>query len=167
MRFLLFFLLGVASGLFAQQATPVSSPPTAAGVNYHPSTLLGLGGGAVIPNGGAFGYEQVSIYAGSGTYVTQVNQFSRIGGQLQSCAMAGATKVQYQPGAFSFGLTGLAGACQTTQGNASGAVSAQPFVSWHIKQSPFSLALTGEKTFTASGKTAGQVTLGLVLAVKP
>ena len=104
---------------------------------------------------------------GSNTYITQATQLVSVGGLIQTCSLAGATKVEYQPGPFSFGMTGLGGACESTTGNAGGAVSGQFFGAWHVGKTPFVIIITGQKTWTTSGKSAAKVTLGLDLVVKP
>ena len=153
--------------LRAQTPAPVPSTAVVPGsLSYRPGALLGLGGGAVVPSGGMFAYQQLSGYLGAGTYGTTVNQYTIIKGQVMNCALGGVSKILYEPEPFTAGMTGLGGGCESATGDAAGAANAQAFLSWHIGKTRLSLVLTGEKTWTTAGKAAIKTTLGLIYAIK-
>lgn len=152
--------------LRAQTPAPAPVPSVPGLLSYRPSALVGLGGGAVVPSGGMFAYQQLSGYLGAGTYGTTVNQYTIIKGQVMNCALGGVSKILYEPEPFTAGITGLGGGCESATGDAAAAGNAQAFLSWHIGKTRLSLVLTGEKTWTTAGKAAIKTTLGLIYAIK-
>jgi len=103
----------VTQGILSAQATPpVPGPPTqpAASISWTPKTVVTAGGGYSSPNG-KFAYYSESHYVSQGTYGTIAIEEEIIGGKVVQCALGGATKLLYQFGLFTLGMTGLGGGC--------------------------------------------------------
>lgn len=145
----------LSAGLYAQSAAPTSN------ITYLPKLYGSVGGGAVIPGKGRFAYESISLFLGQETYATSVQEFTITNGTVQTCTMAGVSKVAYQFGFISIGITGLAGGCNSTSGSSGGAGAAQGFASFHLGKTGFSVVATGDKTFTADGRQGVKATLGV------
>lgn len=149
-------ILALLLALAASAQSLPSAPAT-----YLPQYLVTAGGGAVVPGHGAgFAYWSVSRYLGQQTYATAISEYTMTKGVVLTCPMAGITKVVYQLGPVSFGLTGAGGACSGTNAGASSAASGQAFTAFHIK-GDWSIIATARKTFTASGTDAFKLTLGI------
>lgn len=144
-----------------QIATPAiaSAITSASKITYSPDMLVSAGGGYASPNG-KFGYYSVSKSVGQNTYATMANQYTIVGGKLESCALAGLTKEMYQFGPLVLGLTGLGGGCEGFSGNAGAAGSAQAFAHIHFGKSPIGLAITGMKTTSPGFQTTIAPTWG-------
>jgi hypothetical protein len=140
------------------------SLPTAP-ATYLPEYIVSAGGGAVVPgHGGSFAYQCFGAMLGQATYGLSCQQWSVVNGQIQNCALAGLMKPTHQFGPISFGVTGLGGGCESTNGNAAAAGNAQVFVNFHIGKTPLNIPITYEKTFSAVGKQAAQLTGGIIWA---
>ncbi len=144
----------LSTGLSAQSVPPTSS------ITYLPKLYGSVGGGAVVPGSGKFGYESISLYLGQQTYATTINEYTISKGQVQSCTLAGLSKLMYQFGFVSLGTTGLAGGCNATSSSGGVAGAVQGFASFHIGKSGFSIVATGDKTFTSDGRQGIKATLG-------
>ena len=148
----------------AQQAVaPVvaAALPTSS-ITYLPRFYGSVGGGGIVPgHGGRFAYESISAYIGAQTYATTVQEFTISKGKVQSCTLAGVSKIMYQFGFVSIGLTGLGGGCNSTSGDSGAAGAAQGFASFHLGKSGMSIVATGDKTFTADGRQGVKLTLGV------
>lgn len=114
-------------------------------ITYLPQYLVNAGAGATIPGSGRFAFWSVSTYLGQQTYATAATEYTISKGQVSTCALAGVSKVMYQYGALSIGLTGLGGGCTNPSGS-SPAASAQGFASLHFGKSSWSAVITGMKT---------------------
>lgn len=167
MRTLLLSLI-VMLPLMAQVANtpyhgiPIPAPATPASTttSYMPTTYFSLGGGALIPGSGKFGYESVSTYLGVKTYATVANEFTIIQGKATECALVGVTKVEYEVSRFSLGVTGLGGGCFAST-SSGGAASVQGFMNYRIGKSNFSVVGTGNKILTSNGNSAVKLTIGV------
>jgi hypothetical protein len=151
--------------LFSRAALPVLwtlaiftlSPRAAAQTPYAPNTVIGGGFGIGVPGSSKFAYGDVSKLLGQDTYASAATEYTIVNKQVQSCGLAGASKIVYRLGAsVLLGTTGLVGACQAASGSATAAASAQGFLAWHIGKSHLVLLVTAEKTSGSSLK----VTIG-------
>jgi len=142
-------------------APVVAAVAATSNITYLPKFYGSAGGGAVVPGSGKFAYEAISVYLGQQTYATTVQEFTISKGTVQSCTMAGISKVAYQFGFVSLGMTGLAGGCNSTSGSSGGAGAAQGFASFHLGKSGMSIVATADKTFTTDGRQGVKATLGV------
>lgn len=145
----------LSAGLYAQSAAPTSS------ITYLPKLYGSVGGGAIVPGSGKFGYQSISLYLGQESYATTINEYTITKGQVQSCTLAGLSKVMYEFGFVSIGTTGLAGGCNATSTSGGVAGAVQGFASFHLGKTGFSIVATGDKTFTTDGRQGVKMTLGV------
>lgn len=145
----------------AQPAPLPPEPPAQSGITYLPKWYASAGGGALVPGSGKFAYESISAYIGAGTYATTVQEFTISAGKVQSCTMAGVSKLLYQFGFVSIGMTGLGGGCNSTGGDSGAAAATQGFASFHLGKSGISIVATGDKTFLTDGRQGAKITLGV------
>jgi len=135
------------------QTTASAPAKSAAPMPYTPNTLIGGGVGVGLPGTTKFAYGEVSKYLAQDTYASAVNEYTLVNKQVQTCGLAGITKIVYRLGAsILIGTTGLAGACEAPAGSAITAGSAQGFLAWHIGKSHWLLLVTAEKTSGSSLK---------------
>jgi hypothetical protein len=142
-------------------APVVAAIAATSNITYLPKFYGSVGGGAVVPGSGKFAYEAIAAYIGMATYAMTVQEFTLSKGTVQSCTMAGVSKVMYQFGFVSLGITGLGGGCNSTSGSSGGAGAAQGFASFHLGKSGMSIVATADKTFTTDGRQGVKATFGV------
>lgn len=148
----LFFLAVGALAQTVPTTGPLNAKPT-----YLPTWVVSAGAGVLTHGSGKLGYDSVSYNVGQSTYVTAVNEYTLVKGALETCPLAGLTKIMYQFRGVSVGTTGLGGAC-----NAAPAGTAQGFVHIRFKQSQWGVALTATKPFTSGVSNAVKLSVGFV-----
>lgn len=125
--------------------------PTGA-FKYQPSVIISAGGGFASPNG-KFAYYSISKATGiQNTYLTAAQEYTIVKGHVESCTLAGASKPIYEFGWLDIGLTGLAGGCSSTSGQAAVAGSGQVFALVHFGKSPLGIVITALKNNTGGYK---------------
>lgn len=147
------------------QPAPIPAPaPPPSSVTGLPQYFITTGGGTVQPGRGGFAYQCFGVLLGQATFAVSCQQFTVVQGQVETCALAGLTKVTHQFGFVSFGVTGLGGGCESTDGNANAAGNTQAFVAFRVGHTGFQIPITLEKTFSAVGKQEAKITAGLLYA---
>lgn len=128
------------------------------GIAYLPKYVVSAGGGSIVPGSehGIFAYYSASVYIGQQTYATMANEYTMTKGTVQTCPVAGASKILYSYGPLSLGTTGLAGACSNTP-----AGIIQGFGSYHFGKSAWSALVTATKPFTSGASQAVKISLGI------
>ncbi len=142
------FLL-LAASLWAQ--TPAPGAP-----QDLPKVIITVGGGFASPNGKFAYVSESSLILPQGTYATISQEYSIIKGVVVSCTFAGATKPMYTFSIVTIGITGLGGGCNSTNGDTSGAGSAQGFLHFKWGHLPFGNVITAQKNSNSGFK----ITLG-------
>lgn len=155
MRLLLTFCW--ASFILSSQQTTgatASAPlpiPLSTGVTWTPKIIVTGGGGFASPNG-KFAYASESTFVGAATYTTVAVEDTLIHGNVESCTLAGISKIMYQFSILSIGITGLGGGCTSTTGSAIGAASGQGFLDIRWGKTAFGNMLTVTKNTSGGWK---------------
>lgn len=137
--------------------------PILLGQSVEPSQFVTVGSGVSgLGPFQVFGYYSLSQRIATGTYATQVNEFARMkGGKVATCARAGISKVLWTVSAFSLGIVGDAGACETPTGSASGAIAQRTFITARIGKTKFSFVGTAENLKIAGTGQQSIISIGI------